>query len=111
MRAIRGYFGRVLISLDQTLNTVLGGFEDETFSSRMGRRRKNKDAGAAVVCVVLDALQDKHCEMSIEETQDGEIDSHHSGRVIRELPRDNPRLYKVPKAGVLIAALVLFMVG
>jgi hypothetical protein len=32
------YFWRILISLDQLMNVLLGGNEDETMSSRMGKK-------------------------------------------------------------------------
>jgi len=98
LRVLKAWAGGVVIALDQLGNALAYGHPDETFSSRMGRRRKNKDAGAALACEVLDALQDKHCEMSIEETPEGETDAHHLGRVIYELPRDPAkRLEKVPQ--------------
>lgn len=37
-RPIRNYLVRLLISLDQLLNVILGGWPDETISSRCGRR-------------------------------------------------------------------------
>jgi hypothetical protein len=73
---------------------LIGGFADETISSRLGRRIKRlrgKDPVSNTACAVLDALQHEHCGMSIEETATGETDSHHSGRVIHELPREQPK--------------------
>lgn len=34
---VKRYFWRVLISIDQLLNTVAGGDPDETLSSRLGK--------------------------------------------------------------------------
>lgn len=85
---MRGYFGRVLIAIDQFINVlVFNGWPDETISSRLGREKKYGDKAGDLGCAVLDALQDNHCGMSIEETATGETDAHHLGRVIRELPR------------------------
>lgn len=99
------YLGRLLIAADQFLNALANGFPDETFSSRMGRRRKNGDKGAAAVCVVLDAIQENHCGMSIEETPEGETDAHHLGHVIHEIPRDeSKRLTKVPALVLVLFA-------
>jgi len=36
--AIRNYLVRLLIALDQLANVILGGWPDETISSRCGRR-------------------------------------------------------------------------
>lgn len=98
---MRSYLGRVLIALDQLGNTLVNGFPDETFSSRMGRRRKNGDRGANAACVVLDAIQEHHCNDSIEETPTGETDAHQLGHVIHELPRRIP----------VLIALALFTFG
>lgn len=37
-----GYFQRNLIALDQSANTLLGGFPDETLSARCGRKIKTQ---------------------------------------------------------------------
>lgn len=126
---MRGYLFRLLIALDQGINAVLNGFEDETLSSRLGRRIKRlrgKDPLSNAACEILDKIEKDHCEISIEETPEGETDAHHLGRVIYELPRDPEkrdagiarglaaieaaRSHKVPKA-VLAAALALLIVG
>jgi hypothetical protein len=86
----------VLIGIDQLANALCFGFPDETLSSRLGRERKHGERLGDIGCIVLDAIDAEHCSSSIEETPEGEIDSHHSGRVIREIPRDPlTRLTKV----------------
>lgn len=105
LRSVKVWAGGVLIGIDQLFNALTFGFPDETFSSRMGRRRKNGDEGAAAACVVLDAIQENHCGMSIEETGTGETDPHHLGHVIHEIPRDPTT--RLRKAGLLAMAFVV----
>ncbi|MDC3412513.1 hypothetical protein [Terrihalobacillus insolitus] len=41
---VKRYFWNLLISIDQLVNTILGGYPDETLSSRMGKHlKRNKD--------------------------------------------------------------------
>jgi len=67
-RAVAKYAWNLLISVDQLFNTVLGGYPDETMSSRMGKRLVTKKD--CVVCVVLCRLlgyiDENHCKESIE---------------------------------------------
>lgn len=75
------YLGRQLVALDQLANALINGFPDETMSSRFGRRKKNGDPAAKVMCDVLDVFEKDHCEKSIED------EAKHLGRVITEIPR------------------------
>jgi len=60
------YFWNILVSIDQLINTLLGGFPDETISSRAAKaRRKNKKWGC-IVCWLLDKIDNNHCEKNIE---------------------------------------------
>lgn len=69
---MKQYFWNILISLDQTANTVLGGNPDETMSSRMGKHiKKNECALCKVVCFFLTKLDPNHCINSIEEDENG----------------------------------------
>lgn len=70
----KGYLYRIGIALNQLLNTLTGGQEDETLSSRWGRNRKGKFARAA--CSVLDHIQPCHCAQSVERGPDGEPLAH-----------------------------------
>jgi hypothetical protein len=63
---IKRYIWNVLISLDQLANTLTGGYPDETFSSRMGKRARKGDRLGICVCKVLNVLERDHCEKSIE---------------------------------------------
>lgn len=62
------YFWRILVSLDQLLNTILGGFPDETISSRAGKQRETSKL-ANGLCVILDKIDKNHCENNIEEDE------------------------------------------
>jgi hypothetical protein len=66
----KSYVYRVLVSLNQQLNTLTGGEPDETLSSRWGRNRK-KGKFARAACWVLDRFQRCHCATSIERAPDG----------------------------------------
>jgi hypothetical protein len=63
---MKRYMWNFLISLDQLLNTLLGGNPDETLSSRMGKRARKGDKFAKCFCSVLDVFDKDHCEKSIE---------------------------------------------
>jgi len=59
-----------LISIDQLFNTILGGFPDETMSSRMGKHLAKKDSPISnFVCKILNLIQKDHCQKSIEEDE------------------------------------------
>lgn len=79
------YIFNNLVSLDQGLNTIAGGDEDETISSRLG---KIKDANggkipwyrpvAQILEWGLDTIQKDHCEKAIEadEGKDAVLDQY-----------------------------------
>jgi hypothetical protein len=54
------------IAYDQLANAAFGGNEDETISSRAGRARRKGRRWACLLCRLLDALDQDHCERSIE---------------------------------------------
>lgn len=56
---------KISISYDQLGNTMTGGNEDETISSRAGRLKKEGRGWACVLCKLLNWLQKDHCENSI----------------------------------------------
>lgn len=60
------YFWNILISIDQLVNTILGGDPDETISSRAGKR-VNTQKWAYYLCRILHLLDPDHCNKSIEE--------------------------------------------
>lgn len=59
------YF-QVLVALDQLANTFLGGYADETLSSRAYRRRLRGKGGCAWVIDHIFFWQDEHCKASYE---------------------------------------------
>lgn len=66
MAGLKSYLWNLLVSLDQTLNTALGGHPDETISSRAAKSRKRGKRWACILCGLLDKLDPNHCEKNIE---------------------------------------------
>lgn len=65
---IKRYFFRLFVSLDQLANTILGGYPDETMSSRMGKKlaQKRNCPICTVICRWLNYIDPEHCAESIE---------------------------------------------
>lgn len=63
---MKDYLLRIAIAFDQLLNTLLGGSEDETLSSRAAKARINGKKWGCVLCKVLDSIDKNHCDKSIE---------------------------------------------
>lgn len=66
---MKRYIWNLLISIDQLCNTILGGYPDETMSSRMGKhiaRKQNNCYLCRFICRFLDVFQKDHCKRSIE---------------------------------------------
>lgn len=74
---MRRYCKQVLIAVDQTANALLGGWADETLSSRLWRNRERPGWKQArlVLDAVAGALGDKdHCRESyISERQHNQL--------------------------------------
>lgn len=68
----KSYVYRVMVSMNQTVNTILGGEPDETLSSRWGRARARGSKPAKAACWVLDKIDPCHCTVAIEFTPEGE---------------------------------------
>ena len=66
MKVIGKYVVNLLITLDQAVNTILGGAPDETLSSRMGKVRESCSV-CYWICRALHLIDPSHCEDSIEE--------------------------------------------
>lgn len=62
---MKRYFFNILISVDQMLNTLLGGDPDETISSRAGKR-VDTCAPCRWLCRLLDVIDPRHCHKHIE---------------------------------------------
>ena len=65
-KPILSYFRRLFVAADQLLNVVLGGNEDETISSRIGKDARRGRKFACVLCRVLHWIDPFHCEKAIE---------------------------------------------
>jgi hypothetical protein len=57
---------RLAVSFDQLANTVFGGNEDETISSRAGKEARKGKRWACLLCKLLDRFDPDHCERNIE---------------------------------------------
>lgn len=57
---------QVLVAIDQLLNTMIGGYADETLSSRAHRRRIRGKGGVAWVIDHIFFWQDEHCKTAYE---------------------------------------------
>lgn len=66
---MRKYFWNILISIDQLLNTLLGGYPDETISSRAGKAQRKGKKWGRLLCSFLNIFENKHCQLSIEEDE------------------------------------------
>lgn len=71
---------QVLIAIDQLINTLLGGYADETLSSRAWRHKL--DGSRSWPCWIINHLffwQDNHCRASYE----SELERHHLPPALR----------------------------
>jgi hypothetical protein len=60
------HFLRVLIAIDQLFNAILGGYPDETISSRAAKAELRGDKWGCVLCKLLAYVDKNHCEKVIE---------------------------------------------
>ena len=60
---------RIALAIDQLLNTILDGDEDETISSRAGKAAKKKKKWAIYLCWFLNKIDKNHCTRAIEEDE------------------------------------------
>lgn len=65
-RPILSYFRRLFVAVDQLVNVIFGGDEDETVSSRIAKDRRRGRKFACVLCKILDWIDPHHCEKAIE---------------------------------------------
>lgn len=65
-RPILSYFRRLFVAVDQLVNVILGGDEDETISSRIAKDKRRGRKFACFLCKILDLFDPDHCEKSIE---------------------------------------------
>ena len=57
---------QILVAIDQLINTLIGGFADETLSSRAHRRRLRGKGGVAWVIDHIFFWQNEHCKTAYE---------------------------------------------
>jgi len=62
---MRQYLIHILVSIDQLLNTILGGHPDETLSSRCGKI-VDQCVLCKMLCRFLDIFDKNHCTKHIE---------------------------------------------
>jgi len=65
-RPILSYFRRVFVALDQLVNALTGGDEDETVSSRLDKDRSRGRVVGCILCGILDWFDPNHCEKARE---------------------------------------------
>lgn len=64
---IKRYIWNLLISIDQLFNTILGGYPDETMSSRMGKHIVKRNCPVCnFICKILNLIDPNHCIKNIE---------------------------------------------
>lgn len=64
---IKKYLWNILVSIDQLINTLLGGDPDETMSSRMGKHlAKHNCPFCNFMCKILNLIDKNHCVKTIE---------------------------------------------
>lgn len=62
----RGRSWRLVLSYDQVANAAFGGSEDETISSRAGKKRDQNVKWGCILCKLLDFLEKDHCTKAKE---------------------------------------------
>jgi hypothetical protein len=55
----------ILIALDQLGNAILGGYPDETLSTRAAIARRSGKRWGCVLCKVLDWIDTNHCHRAL----------------------------------------------
>lgn len=71
MKKVGNYFWNILIGLDQLLNTVLGGYPDETISSRIGKLHRADPTSPfpRLACWFFGLFDENHCIDAIEDDE------------------------------------------
>ncbi|KOS68379.1 hypothetical protein AEA09_07295 [Lysinibacillus contaminans] len=71
---VKRYFWFLFIAIDQLFNTLLGGYPDETLSSRIGKHQQCPVC--RFMCWLLNFIDKDHCLKSIE-LDEGNRDNKH----------------------------------
>jgi len=64
--AAKAYLWNIFVALDQLANALLGGFPDETISSRAAKAQRSGKLWGCVLCRLLHLIDSDHCEKHIE---------------------------------------------
>lgn len=62
---MKTYLWNIFVSIDQLINTILGGDPDETISSRMGKALKRCSL-CRFICKLIHPFDKNHCQKSVE---------------------------------------------
>jgi len=67
---MKEYLYNIFIGIDQLCNAILGGYPDETMSSRMGKRvAKGESWLCHFICKLLNKIDKNHCIDAIEKDE------------------------------------------
>lgn len=67
---MKTYLYNILIAIDQLCNAILGGYPDETMSSRMGKHVAKGDSRFChLICKLLNIIDKNHCIDAIEKDE------------------------------------------
>lgn len=71
---MKNYFLNLLIALDENLNTIAGGYPDETISLRAALAKDRGALWGCVLCRVLDWFQKDHCAIVEADRRQSDIE-------------------------------------
>lgn len=66
MAVKKTYVKRILVAIDQLVNTICNGDEDETISSRAYKAKLAGKWWGKVLCRILNWIDEGHCEENVE---------------------------------------------
>lgn len=67
---VKWYLYNLLLAIDQLVNAILGGYCDETISSRIGKRVVRNDSWLCnLLCKLLNLIEKDHCIKAIEKDE------------------------------------------
>lgn len=65
------YLGTVATAFSVLANALLGGRRCETMSYRAARAQRAQRRWGCVLCKILDAVDDKHCQKALDWRKEG----------------------------------------
>jgi len=69
IQMLKKWIWNLAISLDQLVNTILGGDPDETLCSRAAKAKRENKLWGRLLCKIMDYFDKGHCENSIEKDE------------------------------------------